>query len=142
MIDECVTYDSTDDLQQLLDDSVIYIGRLFSIRIMNLDGVFVPAYYTALMVKYQDSIGFMVLFDDSKRYYLNEFKFIELQYVTSYTMFTDNGMNWYERFMPYINIAVVSDFITRMEIKNGDISIAINNSIIRVMQKSFEVVLG
>ena len=84
----------------------------------------------------------MVLFDDSKRYYLNEFKFIELQYVTSYTMFTDNGMNWYERFMPYINIAVVSDFITRMEIKNGDISIAINNSILRVMQKSFEVVLG
>lgn len=144
MIDECVTYDSTIDLQTLCDNSERYIGRVFSIRIMNLDGVFSPAYYTAMMVRHDNTVGFMVLFDDSKKFYLNQFQFIELHYVTAYTLFTDNGIAWYERFMPYINSNVVSDFITRMEIKNGDISISINNdsSIMTIKQKQLEVVLG
>lgn len=144
MIEECVTYDSSMDLQNLCDDSELYIGRLFSIRIMNLDGVFAPAYYTAMMVRHDDSVGFLVLFDDSKKFYLNKFQFVELQYVTSYTMFTESDSAWYERFMPYINPSVVADFISRMEIKNGDISISINNdsTVMTIKQGQLEVVLG
>ena len=143
MIDECVTYDSTIDLQTLCDNSELYIGRVFSIRIMNLNGVFSPSYYTAMMVRHDNTVGFMVLFDDTKKFYLNKFHFIELHYVTSYTLFTNSGVSWYERFMPYLNSYVVSDFITRMEIKNGDISISINNdsSVMTIKQKLIEVVL-
>ena len=143
MIDECVTYDSTIDLQTLCDNSELYIGRVFSIRIMNLNGVFSPSYYTAMMVRHDNTVGFIVLFDDSKKFYLNKFHFIELHYVTSYTLFTNSGVSWYERFMPYLNSYVVSDFITRMEIKNGDISISINNdsSVMTIKQKLIEVVL-
>jgi len=142
MIDECVTYDSTIDLENLCDNSELYIGRVFSIRIMNLDGVFSPAYYTAMMVRHDNTVGFMVLFDDSKKFYLNQFQFIELHYVTSYTLFTDSEKEWYYRFLPYFDITIANDFISRiyttseyisilimtdagnhMEIKNGDISI-------------------
>lgn len=143
MLEECLTYDSSTDLQNLCDDCELYVGRLFSIRIMNLDGVFAPGYYTALMVRYDNSIGFLVMLDDSKKFYLNKFHFIDLQYVTSFTLFTDTDKIWYERFMPYISSYVVSDFITRMVIKNGDVSISINdNSIMTITQKRFEVVLG
>lgn len=142
MIEDCVTYDSNSDLHELVDNCEFYVGRLFSIRIMNLDGVFSPAYYTALMVRHNGSVGFLVMFDDSKKYYLDKFQFIELHYVTSYTLFSKNIKEWYDRFMPYINASVVSDFITRMEIKNGDVSISINNSsIITITQKQFEVVV-
>lgn len=143
MLEECLTYDSNTDLQTLCDDCELYIGRLFSIRVMNLDDVFSPGYYTAMMVRYDDSVGFLVMFDDSKKFYLNKFQFIDLQYVTSFTLFTDSDKHWYERFMPYIGSSVVSDFITRMEIKNGDVSISINdNSVMTITQKRFEVVLG
>ena len=42
MIEDCVTYDSNSDLQELVENCALYVGRLFSISIMNLDGVFSP----------------------------------------------------------------------------------------------------
>ena len=143
MLEECLTYVSNTDLQTLCDECEMYVGRLFSIRIMNLDGVFPPAYYTAMMVRYEDSVGFLIMFDDSKEFYLNKFQFVELQYVTSYTLFTDSDKIWYDRFMPYLNSSIVSDLMSRMEIKNGDVAISINdNSIMTIKQKPFEVVFG
>ena len=100
MIEDCVTYDSNSDLQELVESCEFYVGRLFSIRIMNLDGVFSPAYYTALMVRPNGSVGSLVLFDDSKMFYLDKFQFIELHYVTSYTLFSKTIKEWYDRFMP------------------------------------------
>lgn len=143
MLEECVTYDSNTDLQTLCDECEMYVGRLFSIRVMNLDGVFAPGYYTAIMIRYEDSVGFLIMFDDSKKFYLNKFQFVELQYVTSYTLFTDNDKIWYDRFMPYLNSSIVSDFMSRMETKNGDVSISVDdNSIMTIKQKPFEVVFG
>lgn len=146
MIEDCVTYDSNSDLQELVENCALYVGRLFSIRIMNLDGVFSPAYYTALMVRHNGSVGFLVMFDDSKKFYLNKFQFIELQYVTSFTLFTNNDKHWYERFMPYINSSIVSDFITRMEVINGDVSICLTicekSQIMVVKSKTFQLVFS
>jgi len=144
MIEDCVTYDSSADLQNLNDDGFMYTGRMFSIGIMKLDGVFSAGYYTAILVKYEDRIGFLVMFDDSKKEYLSDFKFIDLCYVTSYTMFSDTDQIWYERFMRYLKADVVADFISRYEIKNGDVSISINNSqnVMTIKHQLFEVVIG
>jgi hypothetical protein len=127
MIEPNMIYSESDEIGELFDNANLYMGRIFSVRVIDLDGVFAPAYHICMLCSSkieEDRTFFIELFDDTKTSFIGTLNIIEAYKVKSFTMFPESSDDFITRFESKLDKNVMMDFHSRAKQKNGYVSIS------------------